>query len=205
MAGPGARPNTSQFDREFAARPDPWAYGSASQQERFCAALGMLDRVRGGRRFSDAIEIGCAEGAFTELLVPRCARIKAVDISPVALARARARLRDCPTVAFEQADVLSDPEPGNFDLVVAMDVLDYFKRPGDLRRMQARIQRMLLQDGHLLIATTNESDVFETAWWRRWIQRGRMINESFAALPRLRVLESRRTEMHSITLYVRDG
>jgi O-antigen/teichoic acid export membrane protein/2-polyprenyl-3-methyl-5-hydroxy-6-metoxy-1,4-benzoquinol methylase len=206
MAVRGARPTASQLDREFAAKVDPWDYGSEFEQERYQAALGMLDGVRDGRRFADAIEIGCAEGAFTELLVGRCERLKAVDISPVALSRARARLRHCQTVTFEQADVLRDLEPGTFDLVVAMDVLDYFKRPGDLRRVQARIRRMLLPGGHLLVTTTKQSDVFETAWWRRWIRRGRMINESLGALPELRVLESRPTAMHSVTLYVRaDG
>ena len=64
---------------------------------------------------------------------------------------------------------------------------------------------MLLPGGHLLVTTTKQSDVFETAWWRRWIRRGRMINESLGALPELRVLESLPTTMHSVTLYLRDG
>jgi O-antigen/teichoic acid export membrane protein len=205
MAGPAGRPTASQLDREFAAKVDPWDYGREEEQERYRAALRMLDGARDARPFADAIEIGCAEGAFTEHLVGRCDRLKAVDISPVALARARARLQHCSTVTFEQSDVLREPEPGTFDLVVAMDVLDYFKRPGDLRRVQERIRRMLLPGGHLLVTTTKQSDVFETAWWRRWIRRGEMINESFGGLPELRVLEYRPTAMHSVTLYVRDG
>jgi O-antigen/teichoic acid export membrane protein/2-polyprenyl-3-methyl-5-hydroxy-6-metoxy-1,4-benzoquinol methylase len=205
MAGPGGRPTASQLDREFAATADPWGYGSEWEQERYRAALGLLDGVRDGCRFASALEIGCAEGVFTELLAGRCERLKAVDISPVALERARARLRDCRTVTFEQSDVLHDPEPGSFDLVVAMDVLDYFRRPRDLRRVEARIRRMLRPGGHLLVTTTKQSDVFETAWWRRWIRRGRMINESLGALPELQVLETRPTAMHSVTLYLRDG
>ena len=205
MTGPEGRPTSSRLDREFGERVDPWDYGREEEQERYRAALGMLDCVRDGGRFADAIEIGCAEGAFTEHLVGRCERLKAVDISSVALERARTRLNDSRTVTFEQADVLRDPVSGSFDLVVAMDVLEYFRRPRDLRHVQARIRQMLRPAGHLLVTTTRQSDVFETAWWRRWIRRGRMINESFGALPELRVLESRATAMHSVTLYVRDG
>jgi O-antigen/teichoic acid export membrane protein len=205
MTGPGGRPTSSRLDREFTSKVDPWDYGREEEQERYRAALAMLDFVRERGRFANAIEIGCAEGAFTELLVGRCETLKAVDISPVALSRARARLRHCQSVTFEQSDILRDPEPSRYDLVVAMDVLDYFRRPRDLRRVQANIRRMLLPAGHLLVTTTKQSDVFETAWWRRWIRRGRMINESFGALPELRVVESRATAMHSVTLYVRDG
>lgn len=203
MVGPGARPTASQLDRQFASTVDPWDYGSEPEQERYRVALAMLDQARAGRRFSDALEIGCAEGTFTELLARRCRRLKAVDISPVALARARARLGHCQAITFAHADVLHDAEPGAFDLVVAMDVLDYFKRPGDLSRVQTRIHRMLVSGSHLLVTTTQQSDVFEKARWRRWIPRGRMINESFARLPGIRVLESRLTAMHSVTLYVR--
>ena len=40
----------------------------------------MVDSVRGGKRFRNALEIGCAEGAFTELLADRCHSLLAVDI-----------------------------------------------------------------------------------------------------------------------------
>jgi O-antigen/teichoic acid export membrane protein len=206
IVGPGARPTASKFDRQFAAKIDPWDYDSEPEQERYRAALAMLDGARAGSRFPDALEIGCAEGAFTELLVKRCNRLTAVDISPVALARAGARLGHRQTITFAQSDVLRDPELGTFDLVVVMDVLNYFKRPGDLRRVQARIHRMLLPGSHLLVTTERQSDVFEKAPWRQWIRRGRMINESFGLLPGICTRESRLTAMHFVTLYVRtDG
>jgi O-antigen/teichoic acid export membrane protein len=206
MVGPGARPTASLFDRQFAGKVDPWDYDSEPEQERYRTALAMLDRARAGRQFRNALEIGCAEGAFTELLVKRCLRLKAVDISPLALTRARARLGHCQTITFAQSDILRDRELGTFDLVVAMDVLHYFRRPGDLRCVQARIHRMLLPGSHLLITTERQSDVYDKARWRHWIQRGRMINESFGMLPGICALESQLTAMHLVTLYVRtDG
>jgi O-antigen/teichoic acid export membrane protein/trans-aconitate methyltransferase len=206
MAGPRGRPTAAHLDSEFAAKADPWGYESEPERERYREALRMLDEARDGRCFSDAIEIGCAEGMFTQLLVPRCERLKAVDISPVALARARTRLADSETVTFEELDVLHDPVPRSFDLVVAMDVLDYFKRPRDLRRVQARIHGMLAPDAYLLVTTTKQSDVFQWAWWRRWIRRGPMIAESFGRMRGMSRVESCSTAMHAVSLYMRtDG
>ena len=203
MVGPGARPTASNLDSQFAAKLDPWDYESEPEQERYRAALAILDGARAGSQFQGALEIGCAEGAFTALLAKRCHSLKAVDISQVALARAQARLGHRQTITFAQWDVLHGPELGTFDLVVAMDVLDYFRRPGDLRRVQGRIHRMLLPGSHLLVTSTRQSDVYEKARWRHWIRRGPMINESFGLLPGVCALESRLTAMHVVTLYVR--
>jgi O-antigen/teichoic acid export membrane protein/SAM-dependent methyltransferase len=206
IAGPGARPTPSRLDREFAAKPDPWDYRREVEQDRYRAAIEMLDAARGKSRFERALEVGCAEGMFTELLVPRCETLTAVDISSIALDRAQARLPDSGAVRLQQWDLLRDPELGAFDLVVAMDVLDYLLRPSDLRRAQGTIQRMLAPGGHLLVSTVRQNEVFENAWWRRWIRRGRMINESFASLDGLRLVQSHATQTHTLTMYVQtDG
>lgn len=204
MSGPRSRPTAALLDREFEARIDPWDYGRPAEQERHLTAVRMLDAVRSSRSFENAVEIGCAEGMFTEHLVPRCQRLLALDISSVALERARTRCTG-ENVQFERWNLLNGEELGPFDLVVAMDVLDYLLRPADLRRASSRIRRMLLPGGYLLVSTTKQSDVFETAWWRRWIRRGRMINESLGSLAGLRALQNQTTEAHSIALYVRTG
>jgi len=106
-------------------------------------------------------------------------------------------------VQLEQWDLLSGDDLGTFDLVVAMDVLDYLLRPRDLRRANSRILRMLVPGGYLLVSTTKQSDVYETAWWRRRIPRGRMINEWVASAVGLQPVETRSTEGHTLTLYMR--
>jgi O-antigen/teichoic acid export membrane protein/2-polyprenyl-3-methyl-5-hydroxy-6-metoxy-1,4-benzoquinol methylase len=204
MVGPRARPTPLRLDRQF-ARIDPWDYLQKFEQERHRAALGLLDTACPDRPFRRAIEIGCAEGMFTDFLAARCDELLSVDISSVALARARARLAERGNVTFEQWDLIHGRKLGSFDLVVAMDVLDYFVRPRDLRRAQARIFEMLVPRGHLLVTTTKQSDVFDKAWWRRWIPRGKMINELLASSFGLQVLESQTTATHNLTLYVRTG
>ncbi len=205
MAAPDAQPTASRFDREFQVRVDPWDYGRDVEQQRFQAATQMLDAAREARRFPRALEIGCAEGMFTVLLVPRCEILLAVDISSVALRRARLYLGGSRGVTLKQWDLLHDPQLGTFDLIVAMDVLDYIVRPSDLHRAQAMIRTMLPPGGLLLLSTLRRNDVFEKAWWRHWIRRGRMINEAFASLEGFTLVDSRSTPMHTLSLHQVDA
>jgi chemotaxis methyl-accepting protein methylase len=129
-----------------------------------------------------------------------------LDISVVALSRARKRCASLGNVHFRQWDLLRGEVSSVFDLVVAMDVLDYMKRPADLRRAQRKLCRMLAPGGWLLVGTYDQSDVFERVWWRRWLPRGQMIHESFSKIVELRLLSAEATETHSFTLYARtDG
>jgi len=203
MSGPASRPTAAHFDREFEAKIDPWDYRREAEQERHLAATLMLDSVRDPVPLERAVEIGCAEGMFTELLAPRCRELLAVDLSSVALDRARTRCDARDNVTFQKWDLLRDEDLGSFDLVVAMDVLDYLLRPGDLRHARNRIRSMLRQGGYLLVSTFKQSEVYETAWWRWRIPRGRMINASLEAMGGLRTVETRTSEAHTLTLYVR--
>ena len=74
-----------QYAKCFAARTDPWGYEvTAFTLEKFQAAIELLDGARNGARFERAWEIGCAEGAMTVRLAPRCERLSAVDFIPLA-------------------------------------------------------------------------------------------------------------------------
>lgn len=205
MAGPGARPTASYLDREFAAKVDPWDYHRASEHDRHMLALELLDGARGGALFPRAVEVGCAEGMFTELLARRCEKLLAVDISAVALDRARSRCADCAQITFQQWDLLDGAALGVFDLMLSMDVLDYMVRPTDFRRARSRIYAMLAPEGHLLVTTTKQSEVYASAWWRRWILRGATIHEAFASHPGIRVVARRETETHALALYLRSS
>ena len=87
-----------------------------------------MEAALGGRRYKRALEVGCAEGDFTERLLKVSDRVSALDISPVALARARARLGG--RVEFVEADVRlwTPPQGSLFDLLVVADVLYYMDR-----------------------------------------------------------------------------
>src|SRR5450755_4031834 len=86
------RHSRALLNRQFGQQADPWNALTA-EQPRYQTVLRMLDSVRGDRQFHGVVEIGCAEGVFTEALASRCEALQAVDFSEIALRRARDRCR----------------------------------------------------------------------------------------------------------------
>jgi demethylmenaquinone methyltransferase/2-methoxy-6-polyprenyl-1,4-benzoquinol methylase len=73
----------------------------------------VVDRLGVG---GDALELACGPGVWTELLVPRCRSVLALDGAPEMLAAARQRV---PSASYELANLL-DPAwapPSRFDTV----------------------------------------------------------------------------------------
>jgi SAM-dependent methyltransferase len=182
----------AELNHEFAAREDPWNYATAAYQvDRIRSEVEMLDAVRGDGRFGHALEVGCAEGLFTEKLAPLCESLLAVDISPVALARARRRLEGCERVQFAEWDLRVDPAPGTYDLIVIVHALEYVRNPLHIRRARTRFIKSLRPGGYLLLGTMKVAPIYEDAWWGRFLLRsGRRINNLFAAHPALTVLRT---------------
>ena len=119
------------FDSEYATAPDPWGYTTnVRERERHLLAVRMLESVRPEGGFGRVLEIGCAEGAFTDMLAPLCHSLVAVDFSEIALERARKRRSWTDRVTFRRWDLRADAIPGHFDMIVIMDVLGYIRRPG---------------------------------------------------------------------------
>jgi SAM-dependent methyltransferase len=184
-----------ETDREFERRRDPWGYTTIYGRERLHREAGILDGVRRGARFNKALEVGCAEGVFTELLVRRCEFLLAVDICTIALARARERCRESKHVKFEEWNLLCDPLPGTFDLIVVEDVLDYIGRPWILHTVREKLVDGLRPGGYLLVGNVRQNEVLERAWWgRRLIRGGRWINAFMSQHPALSVVATATVE-----------
>src|SRR5688572_9487251 len=77
------------------------------------------------------IDIGCGNGAFTELLVKRCAPVEVQGIDPSEGQLAYARARMAPQVAgFRQGDAMALPfHAGRFDAAVMALVLVFVPDP----------------------------------------------------------------------------
>lgn len=192
----------AEFDEIFSATEDPWEAASADEQARFDLVVSLLARANRGR-FESAAELGCAEGIFTERLLPLCDAIVSLDFSDVALARARMRIPDG-RVRFRKWDMRHDPIPGSFDLVVAMGVMGYLHRPADLRKASAEIVRATRPGGYLLFADRRQSLPFENAWWGRLFPRGgEQIRRRFMRDRELEVIASADVAEHVCTLFRR--
>ena len=188
-------------DSVYRSGGNPWGYCSERHQERFQAALDMLGRACPGRA-AFTLEIGCSEGLFTELLASRTDHLLAVDISGLALERAQNRLIQNTNVQFEQFDLLAGKLERRFDLVVAMDVLPYFQRRGEIRRASENIVCSVADRGVLLLSVTRPpAGVVEGPWWSSLLPRGKGILDQFDLDHRLEVLERRTTTSHYLGTY----
>lgn len=89
------------------------------------------------------IDVGCGNGAFTELLVDRCApaAIQGIDRSEAQLAFARTRYA-MPAVAFQRGDAMALPYPANaFDAAVMALVIVFVSDPTGCVNEMVRVVR----------------------------------------------------------------
>ncbi|MEK7388409.1 MAG: class I SAM-dependent methyltransferase [Elusimicrobiota bacterium] len=140
-----------KMNRQFRRREDPFGYCTTPYER---VRLEALEEVLGAGPLNAALEAGCAEGHFTERLARRAAEVTGLDISAVALVRARRRV---PSAAFIEGDLLSwtPPSGASYDAIVLGDVLYYLDRPGVAAEFSAlfgRIASWLAPGGRLLLA-----------------------------------------------------
>jgi trans-aconitate methyltransferase len=179
-----------EFDELHRQRSDPWSYLTipARGEERFRRADEMLDIIGGPCR--RALEVGCSEGLYTRRLAARCDSVLAVDISATALVRAREFCRNLAHVEFREWDLRREELEGDFDLIVAMGVLESFGWPRHLAVARRKLIEMLRPGGWLLVETTRVNPEMEHLWWRRALNRERWLNEFVGEDPRLVTVSS---------------
>jgi peptidoglycan/xylan/chitin deacetylase (PgdA/CDA1 family)/GT2 family glycosyltransferase/SAM-dependent methyltransferase len=139
-----------RFEQTFASRPDPWDYASDYERRKYDQTLALVpDGVE------RALELGCAEGAFTAQLASRAQAVLACDVSTIALSRAARRCRDHANVTFAQLDLFRDELPSDHDLVVCSELLYYAHSRKELDRALDQIAQALRPGGQFLTANAN--------------------------------------------------
>ncbi|HYP59020.1 MAG TPA: SAM-dependent methyltransferase [Thermomicrobiales bacterium] len=135
------------LDEMYAHNEDPWDYAHSDyEQGKYAATLAALPEAR----YSSGLEIGCSEGVFTTLLADRVDRLVGVDISAIAIERARGRCAQQPHVEFREFDLVSEPIAERFDLIVCSEVL-YYVPPFERLGVARRLVNALNPDGTLLL------------------------------------------------------
>lgn len=141
-----------KMDRVFGRGSDPYRYDASPYET---ARLKGMEQALAGRRYKKALEVGAAEGHFTRRLAAMADAVTALELSPVALARARAATAGLP-VDFEETDVRAwNGRGGPFDAVVLGEVLYYLDKPlvqEEFEEALALIAGWVAPGGRLLLA-----------------------------------------------------
>lgn len=143
------------FEGIFTSDEDPWDLASSDYERRkFERTIAVLQ----DRRYSAALEMGCAHGVLTERLQGLCDHLTAIDISETALCRAKERLTDHPQVQFSVMAFPHQAPPGTFDLCVLSEVA-YYWDPDDLALAGRWMAEHLASGGRaLLVHYTGATD-----------------------------------------------
>ena len=150
----------------FEERTDPWAFETDSEGRARFERIWELVPAGSYRRI---LEIGCAEGHFTEQIAHRFpdAEIVVTDLIMQAVERAAVRCREFPNVSARHHDIATDDLDGRFDLVFCMGVLEQGPKPGQLEPIRNRIVDALEAGGLLLLESWRLPPEFENRWWAR--------------------------------------
>lgn len=135
------------FERRF-AKPDPW--GFACREYERIKYRQCLEAIPPSR-FQRGLELGCAEGLFTQALAGRCDSLLGVDISERALARARSRCSGQAHVRFQRLDLFTEPLAGEFDLVVCGEVLCFAESGPMLADACRKVAAWVQAGGYVLL------------------------------------------------------
>lgn len=113
--------------------------------------VAVLREIGTGKR---VLEVGCGDGATSYLLAQRGNSVVSIDVSTIALERARARPgQEGLSLRYEYGDARDlRYEASSFDYVVSEHLVEHLT-PADLSRHLAEVHRVLKPDGCYLFFT----------------------------------------------------
>ena len=126
-----------------------------SHQGRFRTAL-RLARGLGGRRLLD---YGCGDGTFLGLLAEQGrfgGQLVGAELHASVVEECRARFAAWDRFRFTLSADLEHAEPGSFDVIYCMEVLEHVVEPGGLLDL---FDRLLSPDGVLVVSVPIETGV----------------------------------------------
>lgn len=118
--------------------------------------LDWIDRTVALARKS-ALDVGCGGGILAEAMAKRGARVKGIDLSEKALKVAQLHaLESNAAVEYEaiSAEDLAAREPGAYDVVTCMELLEHVPDPASTVRACAQLAR---PGGHVFFSTINRN------------------------------------------------
>lgn len=135
------------FDAMYVGDDDPWRVTTSFyERRRLDVVLASLGRAR----YRSALDIGCATGHLSELLVTRADRVTGLDASAAALAVAASRT-SAAGVQWLQGTAPADIPDDTFDLIVLSEMAYFLDGPDLLATLRA-VRRALRPGGEIVLA-----------------------------------------------------
>jgi SAM-dependent methyltransferase len=129
------------WNEHYASGHMPW---DSDEPDPALVATVEAGMIPAGR----ALEVGCGTGTNALWLAARGFDALGVDVSPLAIERARAKMGDSASACrFEVLDFLEDPPEGPFDFVFDRGCFHVFDAPDVRARFAARVADVLTQNG----------------------------------------------------------
>jgi SAM-dependent methyltransferase len=143
MQGPGG------CDGRYASHRCVWGF----ECDRVVTMLGRRVPLEGAR----VLDAGCGEGRNAAFLARHGARVRAVDVSFLAIERARALWSDVRLVDWEIADLTSMPlEPSSFDAVLACSFFHWLDDAEAVAATASRFREAIRPGGACAIVVFND-------------------------------------------------
>ncbi len=160
MTAPHASSNFDQAELDkFAALANRWWDADGPQKPLHALNPVRLQYVarRVALRGARVLDIGCGGGLLSEALAREGAEVTAIDLAPELLKVARLHsLESGVTVDYrlQAAEDLAAEQPGSFEVVTCMEMLEHVPDPGAII---AACHRLLKPGGQLFLSTVNRT------------------------------------------------
>ncbi len=119
--------------------------------------LEWLERLAGGIRDKQVLDVGCGGGILAESMALKGARVTGIDLSDKALKVAKLhQLESGVQVDYRliAAEALAEEAPGQFDAVTCMEMLEHVPDPASVMAACARLAK---PDGWVFFSTLNRT------------------------------------------------
>jgi 2-polyprenyl-3-methyl-5-hydroxy-6-metoxy-1,4-benzoquinol methylase len=93
------------------------------------------------RKTDEVLEVGCGSGLGSLFLGQHCRRVVGLDVKGTELQEAKSINRRA-NVEFREGDVLSDADPTQYDVVVALDVIEHLSEQDGFRFIESLRSRV---------------------------------------------------------------
>lgn len=181
-------------------RPDPFGYTNDYERIKYLHTLKEVVN----RKPRAVVELACAEGMFTNVLAPCVESLLAVDISDVALDRARERCASHQNINYARMDITRCLPEGQFDLALCSEVLYYVGDRYALADFARNVAAIVKPGGHLVMAHANSvSDCRDSTGFDFSVYGAKFIGETFAADGSFEFISELRTPIYRIQTFRR--